>query len=110
RANRFRHVRCDGNQPAALDDHQKIAAFEHAEPVGDHEGRAALHEASHRVDDTRLRLDVHGAGRFVEHQYGRVLEEGAGARDTLALAARETHASFPDLRIIAAPPPGDELG
>ena len=49
-----------------------------------------------RLLDARLGLDVERAGRLVEHQDRRILEDRAGDRDALALAARKLAAALAD--------------
>ena len=46
--------------------------------------------------DARLGLHVEGAGRLVEDQDRRVLQDGAGDGEALALAARQRCAALAD--------------
>ena len=48
-----------------------------------------------------FRLDVERAGRFVEDEDRRVLQDSAGDRDALALAARQLAAALAGRRIVA---------
>ena len=64
--------------------------------MGDDEGRAAPHRRVDRPLDLALGLSVEGAGRLVEDHDRRVLEEGAGDRQALALAAREVAPALAD--------------
>ena len=50
-----------------------------------------------------LRFGVERARRLVEEQDGRILQEGAGERDALALAARQAHAARPDFACRSPP-------
>ena len=54
-----------------------------------------------RFLDARLGLDVERAGRLVEHQDRRVLQDSAGERDALALAARKLAAALAGRRVVA---------
>src|SRR5712691_3381500 len=79
---------------AALDD---AAAVEHddlvgvddgRQPVGDHHGGAAAAHLFQRALDLLLGARVERAGRLIEQQDLRVLEDRAGDRHPLLLAAR----------------------
>ena len=64
--------------------------------------------------DRRLDFRIERRGRLVEDQDRRVLQQHAGDRDALALAARELDAALADMRVEALAPvlvgqPGDEL-
>jgi hypothetical protein len=50
------------------------------QPVGDHDHGAVAPDQLQRALDCRLGLVVDGRGRLVEHQHGRILEDGAGDR------------------------------
>src|SRR5262249_51982520 len=54
-------------------------------------------------------LDVERAGRLVEHQDRRVLQDRAGDRDALALAARQLRAALADDGIVARALRQDEV-
>ena len=82
-------------EAAALDD---AAALEHqdaggvadgGEPVGDHEGGAVLHHLGQRGLHLGLGERIEGAGRLVEDEDRRILEQRARDRQALALAAGE---------------------
>src|SRR3546814_1782925 len=59
--------------------------------------------------DRPLVRGVEMGGRLVQDQYRGILEEGAGDRDTLALAAREAGAALADRRVQAVGQSCDEL-
>lgn len=61
------------------------------EPVGDRDDRPVARELVHRLDDGRLVLGVECRRRLVEEDYGRVLQEGPGDGDALALATGESY-------------------
>ena len=84
--------------PAALDD---AAAIEDADfvglrhrrqPMGDDDRRAALAQGAQSLLDRLLGLRIERRGCFVEQNDRRVLEEGAGDRDALSLAAGKLQA------------------
>ena len=62
-----------------------------------------------RFLDACLGLDVERAGRLVEHEDRRVLQDRAGDRDALALAARKLAAALADGRIVARALGQDEV-
>jgi hypothetical protein len=68
--------------------------------VGDDQRRAVLHDVVQRVLDMALRLGVERRGRLVENQDRRVLQDGAGDGQALALTAREEHAVFSDQGVV----------
>ena len=70
------------------------------EAVGDHEGRAALHQGLECLLDARLGDRVEGAGCLVEDQDRRVLEQRPGNREPLAFAPRERRAALADQRLV----------
>ena len=62
-----------------------------------------------RLLDARLGLDVERAGRLVEHQDRRVLQDGAGNGDALALAAGQLAAALAGTRVVAVALGEDEV-
>src|SRR5215211_5551768 len=97
------------DHPSAFDLQPYVTVRQRAKPMGDHEGGAPMHQSGHRLHDHGLRLHIHGARWLVEDEDRGVLEECPGERDALALASRETHASLPDLGVVALRQAGDEL-
>ncbi len=81
-----------------VEDDEAVHAGDGAQAVGDHEGRASVHEPPQGVLDEDLALRVQGAGRLVEQQDRGVAQDGPGQGDALALAARELHAPLPHQR------------
>ena len=59
------------------------------------------HQRDERGLDQRLVVRVERAGRFVEDQDARILEQHARDRQPLALAARELVAALADDRFVA---------
>ena len=76
----------------------------------DHERRAALHETLDRLLHEPLALAVERRGRLVENEDRRVLEDGAGERDTLPLTATELHSALAHMRVVAGAALQRELG
>ncbi len=67
------------------------------------------HQLLDRLLHEALGLRVEGRGGLVENQHWRILEDGAGDRQPLALAAGEPHAAVPDLGVVAERQLADEL-
>ena len=61
-------------------------------------GGAAPHQIVERRLDGALAFGVQRAGRFVEQQDRRILQDGAGYGEPLALAAGQLHAEIADRR------------
>ena len=79
-----------------VEDEDEVGIGDRGEPVGDDEGGAALPQPIERPLDACLGLDVEGAGRLVEDQDRRILQDGAGDGEALALAAGERCAALAD--------------
>lgn len=77
-------------------DHEAIRVDDGREPVGDEERRSAADEPVERLLDERLAPGVERARGLTED--GRVLEERAGDRESLAPAAGEARGALADLR------------
>src|SRR2546425_6157759 len=83
--------------------------LERAQPMSDEEGGASTCEPLHRFDNRRFGLHIDRAGRLVEDENRRVLEEGASERNALAFAPGEAHASLADGRLVALGQANDEV-
>jgi hypothetical protein len=70
--------------PAAIDDADLVGLCDRRQTVGDHDGRTACVK---RLLDRLLGFRIESRGRLVEQDDRRVLEEGAGDGDALALSA-----------------------
>ncbi len=80
---------------AALVDHEDVVRrLDRREPVGDHEGRAAVLELLERLLDLALRVRVERPRGLVEDQDLGVLDDRARDREALPLAAREQGAAL----------------
>src|SRR5882724_7691846 len=87
----------------------EVAMLQRAEPVGDDERGAALHEPFHRFHDRGFGLDIHRTGRLIQDQDRCILQESSGDRNALALPAGEAHATLTHQRIIPLRQPADKL-
>ena len=72
--------------PLIQDDHP-ICPSNRAQPMRDHQGRPAHHQALERLLNELLRGDIEGACRLVEHQHTWVLQERTRNRNPLLLPA-----------------------
>ncbi len=98
-----------GHDAAALEQDDPVGQADGRQPVGHDQRGAALHEHAQGVVDLLLHLDVDGAGGIVEHQDGRVDEQGPGDGDALALAPRQRVAALADHGVVALGQVADEL-
>ena len=69
--------------------------------MGNDEGGAVLHQSVQRFADLGFGFGIHGGGRVIEDQDARILQQGAGNRNTLFLSAGERDAFFADQRVVA---------
>ena len=84
------------DQAPGIEHRDQLGVAHRRQPMGDDDGGALAHQLGERVPHLRLADRVEMRGRFVEDQHRRVLEEGAGDRDALALSAGELHAALAD--------------
>ena len=87
-----------------------VEARHRRQAMGDHDRGAAPHEVFQGLLDELLAFAVERARSLVEHEDGRVGQDGAGNRDALALTARKLHASLAGHRIEAFGEGLDEFG
>ena len=97
------------HDPAPLEHADAVGVPDGREPVGDGDRGAVARDVLQRPLNGRFGLVVHGAGRLVEDQHGRVLQDGPGDRDPLALASRELLAALAHDRLVSAGEPQDEV-
>ena len=86
-----------------------VGALDGGQPVGDDQGRAVLHRGFERRLHHPFTLGIECAGRLVEQQQRRVLQDRAGDADALALAAGQAHAALAQKGVIALGQCPDEL-
>ena len=75
------------HQASLVDDEDLVGGQHRGEPVGDGDGRAALHERPHRCLDPGLGDRVQGGRRLVHDEDARVLQQHPGDGKPLLLAA-----------------------
>lgn len=101
-------VRADFDDASVLHHHNLIGMTNRAQPVGDDEACAPLHQPLQRFLDHRLALAVEVAGRFIEDEYARISEQRTGDGDALLLPTREPHTTLADESFIPALELADE--
>ena len=90
-------VECSAFDDPALIEHQNLVRVaDGREAVRDDERRAAAHRRVDRFLNLAFGFGVERARRLVENHDRRILEERAGDRQALSLAARQVAASFAD--------------
>ena len=87
--------------PVFGDDDDLIRAPDGGQPVRDGDGGPVFREFLQALLDPAFALIVQGAGRFVQDQDGRILQEHAGNRDALFLSAGEAGAAFSHKGIVS---------
>ena len=95
-------ARCACPAPRAAGfDHQNVIGGQHrGEPVRDHERRAPLHQLLERRLHIGLGFRVQVRRRLIEDEDARALQDRAGNRDPLALAAGEPVPALSDHRVV----------
>ena len=98
------------DDPACLEHDDLVGMHDRRQPVRDHDRGPAALDIFERALDLGLGAAVERAGRLVEDQDRRVLEQRARDRDALLLAARQLQPALADPRLIAEWLAFDELG
>ena len=78
-----------------------VCVLDGTQAVGDGYRRTGLHQTFESILYQSLALRVEGRGGFVEDEDGRVLQDGTGNADALALSAAEASAAVADVRVEA---------
>lgn len=90
-----------GQPRACLQHDDLVGVGDGAEPVRDDDGCPALPCGVQCPHDAPLRHRVQRAGRLIQDQYSRVLEDGAGDGHSLLLPAAESQAALTHYRVVA---------
>src|SRR5438046_3880392 len=88
------HGWLDPDNVSVLNSQNTVAMFQRAQTMGDNTRRATVHEPLQGFHDRRFGFHVHGTGRLVQNEHGRVLEKCARQGNALAFAAGEPHAAL----------------
>ncbi|KAJ6798774.1 PGP1 isoform X1 [Iris pallida] len=83
-----------------VDHRDRVGPPHRGQPVGHHDGRPPGRGPAQRLLHAPLRLRVERAGRLVEQQDPRLLEERPRDRDPLPLPPGELRPSLPDPRLV----------
>src|SRR5436309_2565874 len=75
---------------ACVDDDDSVLSANGAWPVGDDKGGAVFGQALESLEQSHLGLSIEGTRRFVETETGRILEQGSGNGNSLALTDRQS--------------------
>src|SRR5258707_14131430 len=86
---------------AAIEHHDLVGIDDGGEAVRDHHGGAAAAHLLQRALDLLLGARVERAGRLVEQQDVWILQDRAGDRDTLLLAARQLQPALAHHAVVA---------
>ena len=86
---------------AMVDDDDVVGIADRTQAMGDDDGRTAFHEAVQGGLDDFFAFRIEGRRRFIEDEDARVLEDGPGDGDTLALAAGQGAAAVADEGFVA---------
>jgi len=97
------------DDPAAVDDQDGVGVPDRGQPMGDDERRPVFHDTGQGLLNQPLGLRIQGRGRLVQDQDRRILEQGPGQGQPLALADGENAAALADQRVIALGKLGDEF-
>ena len=95
--------------PARFDHVDHVGAPHRAQPVGDDEAGTTLQELAQGFLDQQLGARVDVGGGLVQHQDARILEQGAGDRQELTLAAAQVGGTLLQHGVVAVGKLLDEL-
>src|SRR5271166_26134 len=97
------------DDPSAIHNTDLIRLSHRRKSVGNDNGGSALAERPQSVLDRLLGFRIERRGRLIEQDNRRVLEEGAGDRDALALTAGKLHAALAAGRVVSVFETHDEV-
>src|SRR5205085_6741646 len=80
------------DQRALLEHVDAVGEADAGEPVGDGQDRLGAGQGSHPLEQLLFHPGIQGRGGLVEHEHGRVGEEGPGQGEALPLAEGEVGA------------------
>ena len=104
-----RVMRAFGDDAAVVEDEDAVGLLHGREPVGHDEHRAAVGQPVHRLLHQPFAFGVERGGRLVQQQDRRVAQDRAGDGDALLLPAREHHAAFAHVGVVALRERGEEV-
>src|SRR6516162_314557 len=83
-------------QPALVKDEDAIGVLNGAQAMGNHEGGASGKQAAQGFADLQFGFGVHARGGLIENREARIVGQGAGEVDELALADGKRGAALVD--------------
>ena len=89
------------HQPPAFKRYDPVRLPQSGESVSDYENRTPRADPPHILVDNTLALLIERARCFIEDQNARIVNEGSGNGDALALAAGKQRPAFTDRRFIS---------
>ena len=93
-------VRTHGGDPPAVEDQDAVGVLHGGEPLCNDDFRRRGNELFEPHANQRIRLGVDGAGRIVENQNFRFLEQCPCDAETLFLPAGDVRTALLDVRVI----------
>ncbi len=96
------------HDPARLHNDDPVGFQHRCQAMGNNKRGAALHQPVQGILDQLLAFRIQRTGRFVEQKHRRILQDGAGDGDALALSARQGNAALAHGGFIAVGQVGDE--
>ena len=103
-------VRARLDEPAVVEHRDRVGVADGGEPVGDRDRRAPAGQLVERPLEGALGGGVERRGRLVEHEHGRVAQDGAGHGQPLLLTTREPVAASTHDRLEPVGQRGDQVG
>ena len=97
------------DQSALVENDDSVGVAKRRESVSDGQGRTATDQHFERLLDTLLGLGVDVAGRFVEHQNFRVIQQRSCNRQSLLFPPRQSRAILSQKRFVAELLSADEI-
>src|SRR5882762_9152722 len=97
-------------EAALVEDENTVGMLNRAETMRDDQRGAAAEQAVEGIADLQLGLGIHARSSFVKDEEARIVRQGAGKIDELALSDRERGAAFVDTGADAFGKGLDEIG
>ena len=97
------------DDPAVIENHNRVGVAHRGKPVGDDKHRSALHQLIHAVLHEGFGTGIDGGSRLVEDHCGRIRNRRAGDGDELALPLREVGAVVGQHGVVPFGQTGDEV-
>ena len=93
-------VRAALDDPAVIEDHDRIRVADGGEPVRDDKHRSALHQSIHALLHKRFRTRIDGGSRFVQDHDGRIGNRRPRNGNQLTLSLRQVGRLVTEHRVV----------